>query len=798
MRRSLKKVGILAVLAFCALGGIISVVSRAFDASAATGASYGIGGASTVYVGEAITLTFSVDTGGNTVKTLGATINEVAGCLTLESISGIAPASANIYSKRISLPQAITSATSLATATYRAGGSECTAVITMGGAAGNTLTYGDNTVESPSTSKTINVIAPTPEPEKSSDNQITGLTSDKGTVTGDGTNYTVSGVPAGTSSISLTPALPAGASVQGGSPVNCNLSGDTSTCSFTVVAEDGTPKTYTVTVNREPEKKEDEPTTTDPSLKEIAADNNVISGFKPDVTSYTISVGADVTSMNFTAIANDPETTYTVAGASGWKTGTNVVSIIATAKDGTKRVYTINVIRAKANTDRKDDEEVKKSSNNYLEKLVSHDGALNPDFDKNKTTYTVRVPRDVTKLNLTAVPEDGKAKVEIEGNNNFEIGKTNTVLVKVTAENGEQRIYTINVTREDVEAKTDLNTLEVVGYDISPKYDKDVDKYTVTVPYDVDKVDVIALAADKDSTVTIIGNDNLAVGNNTILVKVTDKNGFTHVYEINVRRKEEPTLLGIRRSVWKIILIIVGILLFLFLLFLLLWLLFFRRRREREEYAPAPTIEFNPAFNFGSRVGTDDDTVMPYGVNNQAETIPATNLQTPQRQAIAANSDERETRYIEQPTTTASVTPAAVAAASTATPASLAAMAADNSMDEMEKRAEERAEMRAMRREVERLELERDQLRNEAIEAETAQKAREEAFDEVADDTVTKEELMDALEDIKNNHDSSKLKLLMKQEELNRQKEELRRAEAKQAERETASAMKDAQSEFWD
>lgn len=442
-----------------------------------------------------------------------------------------------------------------------------------------------------------------------------------------------------------------------------------------------------------------------------------------------------------------------------------------------------------------------KSSNNYLEKLVSHNGALSPDFDKNKTTYYVKVPRDVTSLNLSAIAEDDKAKVEIIGNSGFEIGKTSTVYVKVTAENGEQRIYTINVTRADVEAKTDLETLEVDGHEISPKFDKNIDKYSLTIPYGVDEINISAVPADKDSKVTIIGNKNLAVGNNTVLVKVTDKNGFSHVYEINVRRQEEPTILGIRRGMWWIfpVLLILIPLLLLLILFLL-----GRRRRERETNAPAQTIEFAPAFNFGSRVGTDDDTVMPYGVNNQAENVPATTLAQPQHKAIIAGAhvdddeedslDDEEidgkgdTFYLDRPTTTATVTPIAASAAGAKAPimAGAEAMGAANS-DDIERRIEERADMLARSREV-------DRIRKEAIDAETTEK---EASYDLYDDVVTKDELIDAIEDVRENHDSTKLNLLLKQEELNRKKEEMRRIEAAKAAHRKIVAAKKEQEEYW-
>ncbi len=677
----------------------------------------------------------------------------------------------------------------------------CSTTVTI---AGSLLDTSDGDSDS-SASLTIYVNAPEPTPP-SSDAQIKGLTPSAGSASGSGTSWTVNDVPRDADSITLTPSLPAGASVVGGSPVACALSGDSSTCTFTVKAEDDSTKDYTVTINKkgdEPTPEPTDPTESDASLKSISADNNLIPGYTPGNTSYTMNVSNSVTAMNFTAVPSVEGTTYNVSGASNWKVGVNVVKVTATAKDGTKKVYSINVVRAASATKT---EEKKKSSNNYLKSLTTHDGALTPEFNKDTTTYSIKVPKDVTKLSLSALAEDDKAKVEISGNSGFEVGKVHSVTVTVTAEDGSQRIYTINVTRMDQEAKTDLEELDVPGYTLKPAFNKDVDKYSIVVPYDTKEIDVTAIPADKDSRVEIIGNKDLEVGNNAVLVKVTDKNGFTHVYEINVRRQGEPTFLGIRRSIWWIILLIAALLL-LFLFFL--WLLFRRRDDDDEEYvpAPAPTIQFNPAFNFGSRVGTDDDTIMPNGVNNQAETVPNTAVAQPQNQLLNA-SRVRQNRALEEddtpsllrdePKTIASVNPQATSGTANQTnmtPAMLAGAAADASLDEAEELAELRAEKRMREREKARKEAERELLAREAKEAEVLE-SKEEPYD-IYDETVTKDELYDALMDVKEKHDSSKLKILMRQEELNREKEAARKTESEKVRKTSGRAMENAQDEFW-
>ncbi len=66
--------------------------------------------------------------------------------------------------------------------------------------------------------------------------------------------------------------------------------------------------------------------------------------FSPDVTSYTVQVGADVDKLAVSATAKDGKAKVRVNGDSGLKTGSNSVTCKVTAEDGqTTKTYTITV-----------------------------------------------------------------------------------------------------------------------------------------------------------------------------------------------------------------------------------------------------------------------------------------------------------------------------------------------------------------------------------------------------------------------------------------------------------------------
>ena len=88
------------------------------------------------------------------------------------------------------------------------------------------------------------------------------------------------------------------------------------------------------------------------------------------------------------------------------------------------------------------------SSNANLTSMKVSAGTLTPAFSKDVTTYSVTIPNDVTELLVNVRTEDRKATATVEGSKDMKVGNNKRVLV-VTAENGNQKRYTINVTRLD-------------------------------------------------------------------------------------------------------------------------------------------------------------------------------------------------------------------------------------------------------------------------------------------------------------------------------------------------------------
>lgn len=220
-----------------------------------------------------------------------------------------------------------------------------------------------------------------------------------------------------------------------------------------------------------------------------------------------------------------------------------------------------------------------KSSDNTLESLVIADSKISPSFHKDTTTYNVVVPSDIKKLDIKYVTTDKNAKVSISGADNLKDNEVNVVTVTVTAEDGSVRKYTLNVTKSDEKTSNKLASLDIKESKVD--FDKDKYEYNIKVGSDVKKLTIDAIPESKDSKVEILGNDKLSKGNNVVLIKLTDKNGFSTYYRVNVKKSNKITLFGI-----DVKYIIIGLLLLLFIIWLLL--LFFKRKKEEEEEEEEP------------------------------------------------------------------------------------------------------------------------------------------------------------------------------------------------------------------
>ena len=227
-------------------------------------------------------------------------------------------------------------------------------------------------------------------------------------------------------------------------------------------------------------------------------------------------------------------------------------------------------------------------------------------FAKTKTEYSVTVPSSVDKLNVLYKTEDSKAKAVVTGNTDLKVGSDNNIVIKVTAEDGTTKEYTIKVTKlaEDEEKPGNviddgtelfLTKLEIEGIELSPEFDQKTLFYKAILNEDKDEVTVNAVANNEKAKVTISGNKNLKDGENTISIIVSlDGKVEQKVYQITLNKnletesESETTTTGSTEVKGGMIgnverYIVVGIALIIFIILVIIVLICLIRREKKRE-----------------------------------------------------------------------------------------------------------------------------------------------------------------------------------------------------------------------
>lgn len=223
-------------------------------------------------------------------------------------------------------------------------------------------------------------------------------------------------------------------------------------------------------------------------------------------------------------------------------------------------------------------------------------------FSRNKYTYDVEVPNDVSKVQVYANLVDSKAKIQ-SGTGNVELKEgANKVEVVVVAEDGKTKhTYTLNITRkaaeeeipavstEPTEPTTEpvteptteqtnldefgLSSLTIAGLNINPKFKTTTYEYTAGLTEDLSTLEINAKATSETGTVEIFGNENLQQGENLITIVVSDSADAekSATYQITINKnyvpEKEEEVSWLNPSTWQIKqYIIIGILIVLIII----------------------------------------------------------------------------------------------------------------------------------------------------------------------------------------------------------------------------------------
>ncbi len=362
---------------------------------------------------------------------------------------------------------------------------------------------------------------------KSSNNYLSSLTLSEGTLSptfqSTRDNYTAS-VPGTVENVDVT-AVPADPYAKKVEIIgNTNLQYGVNTIQVKVTAENDQVKTYTISLTREKR--------TDATLKDLTVNGTTITGFSPEKTTYTLTdVNYNTHQLNIVGTPNDDLATKTGDGLISLKTGANKISVVVTAHDGTTtKTYTIDVNRTKNNSTEINAitlagvTATRKTGTDQYEVTVPYSVA---DADTNNLIVTVANP---------IVSGDKKATYTFTPTTLLTT-QTTSIPIRVTAEDGTQREYTLIVTRQKNNDAT-LKTLTVSNGSFSPSFQPSREEYTVIVPVGTTDFDVTAVPTDPNANVTS-GAGHYTMTNSTMTVEivvVSEDLNVTKKYKLNIER----------------------------------------------------------------------------------------------------------------------------------------------------------------------------------------------------------------------------------------------------------------------
>lgn len=285
--------------------------------------------------------------------------------------------------------------------------------------------------------------------------------------------------------------------------------------------------------------------------------------FDPQVLAYSVLAANSTTSTTITVTVADPTAAVAInnqQAASGQPfgpvplvLGPNAITIVVTAPGGAVKIYSVAIVRGA-------------SGIADLASLSLSAGALSPGFTPDQASYRIATGNSTTQTTITAVVADATATLTINGTPATSgqpfgpIGLTigvNILTVRVTAQDGSAKVYTIEITRPP-SSNANLSALVLSAGVLSPAFSEDTLDYSLSVPSTTASTTVTATVADATASVQVNGQPvgsgqaslpiALNVGTNRIPIVVTAQNGTAKTYTVTVERTVSTNLAGLTVS----------------------------------------------------------------------------------------------------------------------------------------------------------------------------------------------------------------------------------------------------------
>lgn len=194
-----------------------------------------------------------------------------------------------------------------------------------------------------------------------------------------------------------------------------------------------------------------------------------------------------------------------------------------------------------------------KNTSAKLTNFTVKNATFKPAFSQSIKDYKIYVNKDTIKQ-ITINPSYEQSGVTLEvtckvgctshtdlpNKLDLVMGKNEAEFVFTSEDGKTKETYNFIIYRgATTDGSSKLASLTVEGLELKEKFNKDVLDYTLEVPFETEKVNVIATAEDENADVQIKGNENLQVGDNVVTITVTSaESEEKKIYNITIKRNE--------------------------------------------------------------------------------------------------------------------------------------------------------------------------------------------------------------------------------------------------------------------
>jgi|GEM_PF-1987701 len=383
---------------------------------------------------------------------------------------------------------------------------------------GSTLIGVEVTAQDGTTTKTYTI---TVTKAAAADATLSDLTVEGTTVTGfaSGTHTYTMDVASTVASVTIGATATDGAATVTGTGSTA-LDYGSNIVTVTVEGSDGVDTNYyTITITRAGE--------TDATLSDLTLDGTTLTDFSSAVTNYTVYADEADTSVDVAATATISGATITGTGTIAISEGTNNISVVVTAADGTTtKTYTISVVHP--------------GSNSAEVSTITIDGTEISGFSHSTYEYVIEKPAGTTSVVVAATTLDTGATLTGTGIVTLATGG-NDVEIVVTSEDGSAtQTYTLTIFN-GFKADATLSDIKVAGTTVSG-FNPATTSYTVNVANTVTGAWLTAATTDEYASVSGVGYKAFNVGNNTFTLTATaDDDSTTKAYTVLIVRAAATT-----------------------------------------------------------------------------------------------------------------------------------------------------------------------------------------------------------------------------------------------------------------